>query len=372
VLFDEIGAGTDPAEGAALAKSILLSLREQGAVIVASTHYGELKAFAYNTDGFRNAAMEFDLKTLRPTYKLLMGAPGASHALRIAERYGLPRAVVERAKEGLSDEHVEMSAMMEKLETAQRQARIAQGEADRRLADLRAMEKRAAEKLAEAEQIRKNVHAKAQETIDEALRQLRSEAAQLFEELKNAPRDMRQEEEVRRKLKALQEYGSSVSSQFKQPAQKRGKEPLRKGMDVKIGSFGQVGVLLSDPAEETATVQVGSLKMTVATSDLSPVQPKDAPKAKPKVNLSFQKAQTAGTEIHLRAMRAEEAMDALERFLDDAVLAGVPQVRIVHGKGEGILRKLTQEFLRKYPHVDHYRDAEAGEGGHGVTVASIK
>ena len=140
ILLDEVGAGTDPAEGAALAQAILMEMSNRGGAILASTHYGELKAFAYNTEGFQNAAMEFDPKTLRPTYRLLMGAPGASQALRIAERYGIPKGIVEAARGNLGVQAQDVAAMMEQLELSQRRARIAQSEADRRADELRKAE----------------------------------------------------------------------------------------------------------------------------------------------------------------------------------------------------------------------------------------
>lgn len=375
VLFDEVGAGTDPAEGAALAKAILTSLRDSGAIMVASTHYGELKAFAFSAEGFRNAAMEFDVKSLKPTYRLLMGAPGASHALRIAERYGLPRSVIDAAKEGLSEEHQELGKLLEQLENAQKRARIAQSEADRRIHDLKQAEKRAAEKLAEADEIRKNVHAKASQAVEDALREIRGEAAKVFEELKSAPRSQQAMDAARGKLRDVQEYGEAAKGDFA-PARNRpalvSDKVLRKGMNVRVTSYNQDGVLLGDPANGSVQVQVGALKLSLPVSDLVPITAKEASKGKPRTNVGLHKAQTASTEIHLRALRAEDAMDELERFIDDAVLAGLPSLRIVHGKGEGILRKLTQDYLRRHPHIASFRDGESGEGGHGVTIAVIK
>lgn len=373
LLFDEIGAGTDPAEGAALAKAILNSVVEKGGTVLASTHYGELKAFAFETEGFRNAAMEFDSKSLRPTYKLLIGAAGASHALKIAERYGLPRSVIEQAKEGLSTQHVEMSRMMEQLDQSQKQARLAQGEADRRLAELRKLEQRADEKLKEAEEIRRTAHAKASAVVEEALRQIREESARVLDELKRAGADPRAQERARADLRALQEAGADFAQGLK-PKERKRTTPgvqLSKGMHVKIDGYSQTGVLLEDPAGRNAQVQIGPLKMNVSVASLTPV---DAPREqrRPQTNIRLQKAITANTEIHLRAMRGEEAMRDLERFIDDAVLAGVPSVRIVHGKGEGILRTMTRDFLKRNPSVASFRDGEPGEGGHGVTIAVFK
>lgn len=373
VLLDEVGAGTDPAEGAALARAILLEMQKKGAVILASTHYGELKAFAYNTAGFRNAAMEFDPKTLHPTYRLLMGAPGASQALRIAERYGIPKEVVEAAREGLSEQHQDVARMMEQLDRAQRQARIAQGEADRRLAELRKSEAAAQKKLEEAEEIRQKVSAKGNAVIEDALREIRLEAARLFDELKKAGNQTPAQAEVRTKLKELQEVGQDFASEFA-PKPKKGRAAdrpkIEKGMSVKIDGYTQIGNVL-ELKGDSAVVQMGIMKMTIPVTSITPAQKSpSAERARP--NIRLQKAQTATTEIHLRHMRAESAIEELERFIDDAMLAGLPSVRIVHGKGEGVLRKVTQEYLKRNPGVATVRDGEPAEGGSGVTIATFR
>lgn len=373
ILLDEVGAGTDPAEGAALANAILAEMDRRGGAILASTHYGELKAFAFNTPGFTNAAMEFDSKTLRPTYRLLMGAPGASHALRIAERYGIPKDVVETARIGLGDQARDIAKMMEQLEQSQRQARIAQGEADRRLEELKRAEQRAARKLAEADDIRMNANARANEVIEGALREIRLEAANLFDEIKRAPQDPRVQDRVRRGLRELDQVGRDFAAEFAPTRDKEAADPdlLKKGSSVKLDGFSQVGTIVEEPRDGQAIVQLGAMRMTVALQRLTPA---DRPivASKPRVNLGLQKAITATTEIMLVNKRAEEAIRELEKFVDDALLAGLPSLRIVHGKGEGILRKATQEFLRGHKGVASYRDGEPAEGGAGVTIATLR
>lgn len=370
VLFDEIGAGTDPAEGASLAKAILSHLVDHGAIVVASTHYGELKAFAYEQEGFTNAAMEFDPKSLRPTYRLLMGSPGASHALKIAERYGIPKPVVERANAYLDDSQAEVGRMLEKLEQAQRQARIAQGEADRRLHELRAAEQKAAAKLAEAEEIRRTVHARAQEAIEGTLRELRLEANSLFDELKKAV-DEKKLAEIRGKLKSLQGKGQEKAETYRTPSAATEPVKIEKGMTVRVAGYRQDGTVL-DLVGDQAQVQVGPIKLKLAQAALTPVNVpvKQPPKAS--VRMGLERALVAETELHLRALRAEEALVELQKFIDDSVLAGLHQVRIVHGKGGGILRQVTHDYLRKCRDVEFYREGEAGEGGQGVTIAVLK
>jgi len=372
VLFDEIGAGTDPAEGAALAKAILSHLVGAGAYIVASTHYGELKAFAYETDGFTNAAMEFDPKSLKPTYRLLMGSPGASHALKIAERYGIPKAVVEKATSNLDESQAEVGRMLEKLEHAQRQARIAQGEADRRLHELRAAEKKAEQKLAEAEEIRRTVHARAQEAIEGTLRELRMEANALFEELKKAV-DEKKLADVRSKLKALQTKGQGKADTYRTaPESVTDAGKIEKGMTVRVAGYRQDGTVLELYGTEQALVQLGPLKLKLAQAALTPVGAPPRKDVRPSVRLGLERAMHAESELHLRALRAEDALVELQKFVDDAVLAGLHQIRIVHGKGSGVLRQVTHDYLRKCREVESYREGEAGEGGQGVTIAVIR
>lgn len=373
ILLDEVGAGTDPAEGAALAQAILLEMSNRGGAILASTHYGELKAFAYNTSGFQNAAMEFDPKTLRPTYRLMMGAPGASQALRIAERYGIPKGIVEAARENLGVQAQDVAVMMEQLELSQRRARIAQSEADRRADELRKAEARATRKLEEADEIRKNVHAKANEVIEAALREIRLEAAKLFDELKNTTENQKRREEVRKQLNELQVVGRDFADEFlpRKADSKRGAQSFDVGSTVRIEGYSQTGVVMEAAKGGKILVQMGAMKISVATSNLSPVNATPS-SVKPRSSIQLSKAIQATTELHLRHMRAEEAIRDLEKFIDDAMLAGVPSVRIIHGKGEGILRKITQDYLKKHPGVSTFRDGEPGEGGHGATVVYFK
>ncbi len=372
VLLDEVGAGTDPAEGAALARAILVEMQRCGAAILASTHYGELKAFAFTAEGFQNAAMEFDTKSLRPTYRLIMGAPGASQALRIAERYGIPGPVVEKAKEGLGEQQQDLARMLESLEQAQKRARAAQSEADKKLAELQKKDAEAERKLAEAREVRENVHGKAQDAIEAALREIRIEAARVFDELKRSG-NQGGVEKSRKALKELQEVGTEFARELAPKKPKAKTSRLEKGMSVRIDGYTQVGTLIEEPKDGNAVVQMGIMKMTVPTTSIEPVAAKpDNTTKKAQTNMRLHKAQTASTEIHLRAMRAEDAERELERFIDDAVLAGLDSVRIVHGKGEGILRKITQEYLRRHPHVRSHKLADASEGGEGVTVAVFR
>lgn len=371
-LFDEIGAGTDPAEGAALAKAILLEFQARGAAILASTHYGELKAFAYNAPGFTNAAMEFDAKSLRPTYRLIMGAPGASHALKVAGRYGISETLLAKAKEELGESAGDIARMLEQLEVAQKQARTAQGEADRRAAELKRAEEIANRKLSEADEVRKSAFAKANAQIEETLREIRLEADRIFEELKSAV-DPRKLQQIRADLKALQTVGQEAANEFKPEVRTEpGTAAVTKGASVRVEGYNQVGIALENPREGKVQVQLGPLKLTVAENLVRVVETVQMETRKSSSAIRHDRVTSARSEIHLRAMRAEEALRDLEKFMDDALLAGLPSVRIVHGKGEGILRQLTRDYLKKHPGVARYADADPSAGGAGVTVAVFK
>jgi DNA mismatch repair protein MutS2 len=374
VLLDEVGAGTDPAEGAALAASILRALHRGGAAVLASTHYGELKAFAYNEVGYTNAAMEFDERTLRPTYRLIMGAPGASQALRIAERYGIASELIEEAKVALGTQAAELATMLDQLAVAQKQARIAQGEADRRLNEAKRAERGAEQMLREAEEIKRKAHANASEVIESALREIRLEAGKLFDELKAKPEDERSRDSVRRQLKELDEVGRDFAREFQKSAPPRkttDSEPIRKGDAVTVAGFGQKGTVLEDPKSGQVPVQIGMVKLTVPLSKLQKSSPVLASNRRT-TEIRLQKGIQTSREIDLRHARVEDALPKLERFVDDALLAGSPSIRILHGKGEGILRKVTQAFLSKHPDVTSFRDGEPAEGGQGVTIVEFE
>lgn len=374
VLLDEVGAGTDPAEGAALAKAILLEIQRAGGRVFASTHYGELKMFAYNADRFANAAMEFDVKSLKPTYHLIMGAPGASHALKIAERYGLPKSVISTAQESAGETHQEVSAMLEKLETAQKHAQRAQSESDRLSHRLSALQKEYEHKLELADQARKRAREQANAALEETLRDLRLEASDIIETLKKNPTQVGIQQ-AREQLKRVQERGSATAQRFKDttPTVAKPTSLIQRGTTVRVARHGQTGIVVDEPRGGKANVQIGMVKMAFDLSELEPIEAEIAkPSATARKNLGLQKAQSASLEINVQGMRAEEAAVAVGKFIDDALLAAYPSVRIVHGKGTGILRQVIQEMLKKTRGVAHFNVGEPSEGGEGVTIAHLR
>ena len=314
--------------------------------------------------------MEFDQKTLRPTYRLILGAAGASQALRIAERYGIQPHVVERAKEGLSTQQRDIAEMLQNLENAQKQARAAQSEADRKLSELKQLEAVAERKLQDAEDIRKRANERAKDAIDSELRNIRIEAEELFEQVKKGKGTV---QDAREKIRAIDHKGKHLAKPF-QPKKtvESTQVALKKGDHVSVLGFQQNGVLLEDPSGREVLVQMGIAKMKIDIRKLIPTGAKPTQATSNKHKLGLNKTMNAKTEITLRHKRAEEAIQELERFIDDALLGNVPWVRIVHGKGEGVLRQVTQEFLRKHKDVKSVRDGDATEGGQGVTIATFK
>lgn len=375
VLLDEVGAGTDPAEGAALARAILLTIQARKAKVMASTHYGELKVFGTNTTGFINASMEFDRRELRPTYRLLMGSPGASHALMIAERTGMPKEVIELAQKEAGVQQQEVSQMLDKLDQAEKRARKAQSESDRLAAKLREVERESERKLREIEEARREVRRKAAEQLEETLRELRLEAEQIFDQIKANP-TQKGIELARSRFKDLQQIGQQTARDLRPAPRANPKTesaPLHKGAKVKVVGFGQVGTVVEEPRDGQAYVQLGSVKMRFPIAQLQPTEEAiAAPKPQSRPNLQLQKVQSTSMELVLISMRAEDAQVELDKFLDESLLAGFPSVRIVHGKGEGILRKLTHDRLRAHRGVASYRDGEPSEGGSGVTIAVLQ
>lgn len=370
VILDEVGAGTDPAEGAALAKAILLTIQEKQAKVLASTHFGELKVFASNVGGFENCSMEFDLKSLRPTYHLLAGTPGLSHGVKISERVGLPKPVVELAAKMLAGgTDTDISKMVEQLEQAQKRALKAQSEADRLAHRLRTVEREMETKLHQAEEARKKARREAAEAVENEMRTIRLQAHDLFEQLKksgSAPTERHRE-----LIKSLDSKGRELADDLR-PEQEKRPGVIQKGDTVRIAGYTQTGVVLDQPDGNRARIQVGPMKMTVNLDQLEVTQSGQATHEKraPRKNLGLEKMQTVSLEIDLRGQRVETAELKLSKFIDDALLANLPSIRIVHGKGDGILRSMTHQVLKQMG-LRSFRDGEPSEGGHGVTVVAL-
>ena len=379
LLLDELGAGTDPEEGAALAMAILEQLLEVRASTVATTHYSELKTFAYTREGIENACVEFDIKTLRPTYRLLIGIPGASNAFAISRRLGLSDAVVLRAQQLIKADHAQFEHVINELENEKMMY-------EQRNADIMERQQRVHQLEAKVEQMKNELSEKKLKM----LRKAREESAAMVR------RTRRQTEEVIKELKAqFDDQGIQKRQQAIQAA--RGvlneaasktrdgivaEKSYRKKVDLKtiqagdvvyVTSLAQKGTVLAVQGKELA-VQLGSMKMNIKASACRFVESAARQeKAAAKQGGSFlQKAVDIRRELDIRGLMVDEAEQVVDKFLDDAVMAGMAQVLIIHGKGTGALRKSMHEYLKHHRSVLHFTFADMNEGGTGATVVDLK
>jgi len=378
VLFDELGAGTDPQEGAALARAILAHLVERRIPCLVATHYPELKAYAHGTPGVVNASLEFDLQTLRPTYHLTIGLPGRSNALAIAERLGLAKGIISAARTMLDPTDLQAEDLLDEIHRQRDLARKARVEAEATRDRLSAQQTQLTARLDRLEEERMALLAKARAEADEELRDLRAE----LEEVRRSLARARQPLEA---IKPLQEKVESLQAEVEQPVERRSlpqqaaARPIKLGDRVKVRSLGVEGVITT-LGEADAEVQIGSLRVRARLADIqrrSESEAETQPAVQPlqrevtgSVTTPFQPS--PGMEVDLRGQRAEDALDMLERYLESAYLANMPFVRIIHGKGTGKLRQVIREALRAHPNVRSFETGTDKEGGDGVTVVKFK
>lgn len=379
ILLDEVGAGTDPTEGAALAMAIIQELHERGACVVATTHYGALKNFAYNTPRVVNASVEFDSETLKPTYRLLIGIPGKSNAFYIAGRLGLPEGILERGRAFLTERENQVADLIENLEDTQREIDF---EKQKIQDERQAIEQESAELKRRAQMLEdkyQEMIAKAKDQYIEIVQEARREAEKLIDELKAALKEERKDqqaiERAREGLKKLSKKAGAHESPRDLSGGAR-PEDIKLGQLVYLTKLRQKGQVLSLPNEEgEILVQVGIMKMNVPLQEVRVVQEEqgNAPRKGGKQgSIGKKKVETIRTEIDLRGMLVEEASYKLDKYLDDAVLSGIGQVYVIHGKGTGALRQGIQEFLRGHHHVKSFRLGQHGEGDLGVTVVELR
>jgi DNA mismatch repair protein MutS2 len=372
VLMDELGAGTDPGEGSALARAILDELLERGSLVVATTHYAELKSYAHTTPGVANASVEFDVETLSPTYRLSIGLPGRSNALAIARRLGLSEAVLERARGLVSEDEVRVESLLADIQAERERSERARQAAERehrRVADLaRQLSKRLADVERDKASAVRNAHAQAETDLADLRERLRELAARI--ERGEAQRDTLGP--IVREVKAA-ETELIRRRPAPTPASPAG-EPIAVGAWVKhrrLGSIGQVTALASGQAE----VQVGSFKMKARLDELERATRREREAQEPPDYPSYGVPLPSGplpeTQIEIRGWRADQVGPELDKYLNDAYLAGLPAVRIVHGKGTGVLRQVVRDYLARHPLVRSFEAAERRDGGDGVTVAAL-
>lgn len=374
IIFDELGAGTDPQEGAALAISILDAVHGTGARVMATTHYPELKAYGYNRPGVANASVEFDIETLSPTYKLLIGVPGRSNAFEISERLGLPAYIINQAQTFTGTDRGEVNSMIASLENSRRQAEKDAEETEAHLAEARKVKADVELRLSELEQSKEKLEQKAKDKAKKIVDAARREAEDIISELRkmqsNTHNFVKEHEliDAKKRLDAALPDNPVLKKQKK--LNEMAKE-LKSGDEVKVLSFGQKGTLLEKLSKTEWSVQIGMLKMKLDESDLEFVKP-EKQKQTVSVNSIRGRDTNVKLELDLRGERYEDAIMRTEKYLDDALLSNYPRISIIHGKGTGVLRQAIQQFLKNHSRVKSYRFGEAGEGGHGVTVVELK
>lgn len=375
VLFDELGAGTDPQEGAALAISILDEVHGRGARVMATTHYPELKAYGYNRPGVANASVEFDIETLSPTYRLLIGVPGRSNAFEISSRLGLPESIIDRAKSFTGTDRHEVESMIASLEETRRQSEDDAERSHALLVESETLRKELQDKLQAYEErkeaLDKKAKEKARKIVDEAKKEAESIIAELREMRKNADQVVKEHELIEARKRLEEATPLDNNKVLKKAAQVKARaQNLVVGDEVKVLSYGQRGTLLEKVSDTEWVVQMGILKMKISDSDLEYIKPEKEPvlrAAGVKNRNSHVKL-----ELDLRGERYEDAILRTEKYIDDALLANYGRVSIIHGVGTGALRQGIQSYLKKHKRVKSFRFGEAGEGGLGVTVVELK
>ena len=382
VLLDEVGAGTDPVEGAALAVAILEQLRAQGCRAVATTHYAELKAYAIETDGVENASCEFDVATLRPTYRLILGAPGRSNAFAITQKLGMDPKLVNHAKTLISRENRRLEHVVRELENRRtaleqqlKEATAAAYTADEEAKALRRRLEKLEEKRVEALE-------KAKAEGARLLQKARAEAEALLQEIQDIRKQKEQAQmlseaqtNLRRKLRRLDDELDPVIAREEDGAPPD--RPLKIGDTVKLADLGSEATVTALPDGEQVEVQMGAIRTRVALSRLRLIEKKEATKKKTPASprsspgLTAKMERSAKTDLDLRGMTVEEALLETDRFLDNALLAGFERVTVIHGKGTGALRTAIGQHLKGHPAVKAFRLGTFGEGETGVTVVEL-
>jgi DNA mismatch repair protein MutS2 len=402
VILDELGAGTDPQEGAALARALLTHLMERGITTLVTTHHPELKAYAHTTPGIVNASVEFDLQTLRPTFHLTIGLPGRSNALAIAQRLGMPEAIIAEAKKELNPEELQVGSLLDEIHRQRELARAARTAAEASQQEAEHLRHDLARRLEQIEDERRallesaRVEAQQQvETLQAELREARrllARARQPLDALKTIEAKVDELEEVLESPVERQEPELPAGMAVSPPRTRVDKShhrPIKLGSKVFLRSLGTQGVVIT-LGEEEAEVQVGMMRVRARRTDLEHVREAEALSEQPPATRKERKAPpvvpeverkdtietgaspSPGIELDLRGQRVEEALEMLDRHLDAAFLAGLPWVRIIHGKGTGRLRDAVRQVLTQNAYVKSHQKGVDGEGGDGVTVAYLR
>jgi DNA mismatch repair protein MutS2 len=381
VVLDELGAGTDPQEGSALARAILSAFLERPVTVLVATHYPELKTFAHATPGVENASVEFDLETLRPTYRLTVGLPGRSNALAIAERLGLEAPIIESARALVSPEDLRAESLLDEIHRQRDLARQAREEAEEVREEVGAMEAELRERLRAIEEERRQVLEQARREAGEETEAVRQELITLRRRLARAGQPLEALKAIDLDLEALEERVEEPVARLPGEVE-RSPATLRPGDRVRLPTLGMDGVISTISADQ-AEVQIGRLRVRARLEELAIPAAVESPTPKQRRRAAATAKQVSPAvlppaapvpllELDLRGTLADEALDELERRLDAAYLAGMPWFRVIHGKGTGRLRQAIREALKTNPYVASFEAGSEGEGGDGVTVVRLR
>lgn len=380
VLFDELGAGTDPTEGAALAMSILDYLYNRSIRTVATTHYSELKVYALSTEGIENASVEFDIDTLSPTYKLLIGVPGKSNAFEISRKLGLQSFIIENAKHFISTENIEFEDVLASIEKDRTEIEKSKSDTIRLKEEADRLREELQERIDKIENNKDNILRKAREQARETLVKAKEESQEILEEIRQISADVEKEKQQRlqaakEKLKGnLDDIEGQLSEKILSKKSHKPLETVKKGDEVRILSLNQNGTVVSPPdSDGNVLVQVGIMKVTVPIDTIEGAKGEEKAKTERSAkSVMKSKSKTIKNEIDLRGKDLEEATYEVDKYLDDAYLSGLKEVSIIHGKGTGVLRKGIGDLLKRHRHVKSSRLGGFREGGDGVTIVEVK
>ena len=377
VLFDELGAGTDPQEGAALAIAILDELGARSAYVMATTHYPELKVYGYNRANTINASMEFDVDTLSPTYRLLIGVPGRSNAFEISKRLGLDTQIIEQAKQIMDGESQDLNEMIADLENRRKMTETEYLEMRHYVEEAERLQKELKQAYNFFFEEREAELAKARKKANQIVEEAKEESEKIISDIRNMQLSSGQshvkEHELiaaRTKLSDLHQEEHLQKNKVLQKA--KAAKTLKVGDEVLVTSYGQRGPLIKKMGQSQWQVQLGILKMTLPESDLQPAAPVKEPVQRVVHTVRSAESSHVPNQLDLRGKRYEEALNEVDQYLDAAILAGYPQVTIVHGKGTGALRQGITEYLKNHRSVKSFEFAPANQGGNGATIVKFK
>lgn len=376
VLFDELGAGTDPQEGAALAIAILDDLGKKSAYVMATTHYPELKIYGYNRANTINASMEFNVDTLSPTYHLLIGVPGRSNAFEISSRLGLAQEVIDEAKQLIDDESQDLNEMISDLETRRKMAETEYLEMRHYVEEAEALQENLKEAYSYFFEEREKELEKAKKKANEVVSEAEEKAEKIIADIRKMQQQIGQTNvkehqliDAKSQLADLHQEETLRKNKVLQKAKQQ--KILKVGDEVLVTTYGQRGTLLKKNGNQWQ-VQIGILKMNVSEDDLTPVAPEKEPKQRVVHAVRSESSSHVANQLDLRGKRYEEALSEVDQYLDSAILAGYPQVTIVHGKGTGALRQGITEYLKNHRSVKSFEFAPANQGGNGATIVKFK